>query len=60
MLIEKLKNYQIYRQWDEYIIEVAITRILHKHIIKIEAYQGGHINVVYVRRLVAVSYTLSN
>ena len=34
-------------------IEFAINRIFHKYGIKIESYHEGHINDVYVRRLMA-------
>ena len=55
MLIENLKDYERYRQWSEYDIEVVINRISHKFGIKIEAYYGFQLNSVCVRRLMAGS-----
>ena len=51
MLIEKLKYYRKYRQCSEDGIEVAINRTFQKYEIKREAYHGGQLNGVCVRRL---------
>ena len=55
MFIENLEDYRRYRQCRKDAIEVAISRILHKYGIKIEAYNGGQINGVCVRRLMDYS-----
>ena len=54
-LIEKLKDYQRYRQCSEDGIEGSINSILHKYGIKREFYYGGQFNGVCVRHFMADS-----
>ena len=52
-MIDNLKDYRVYRRYSEDGIEVEINRILHKYGIKREAYHGGNISGVRVRRIMA-------
>ena len=54
-MIEKLKDYHLYRRCSEGGVEVSINRIFQKYGIKRETYHGIQINGVCVRRLMAES-----
>ena len=52
---KNLKGVRRYRSCSEDGIEVTINRTFQKYLIKIEAYHGGQLNGVCVRRLMADS-----
>ena len=55
-----MRDYRIYIRCSEDGIEFAINIIFHKCGLKREAYLGGHINCMCVRRLMADSEDIIN